>query len=541
MDPTNIPPRWITPAYCIALVCVIGILAGVAVSEMRRSSLPPGSDIADVTVNLGGIPVREHCTTCHPDGDRKQNVPHPEIHPHEPAELGCTGCHLGEGMALDLTVSHGLPGNGARVVLNRRTIQASCYRCHPLQPLTGAEQAWQGYRLFLQKACDSCHPLAGLQQSGRYGPDLSAVGDHLGVTQLVEAIREPDREPLNSLMPRYPLSKRQARKIAIFLKSRTARPLFQTPLAQLRKKELPRPDDLFPGQENLPPGKALLVTKRCTACHRYDKEDGRIGPDLTFIGLLRPTDFLRAFSGNPTAYISEARMPAIRLTRDEKRLLVDELRRSARNARRRLAKAKDGRDIYMLLCQRCHAADGNGQGPIAANLAQRPRPFAGNRSYFAFRSDDELKASLKDGVPGTSMPGFGKLLDEEQREKLIDLLFEAFIGGGRFTKHPRATLPPRPETDPPAAVGRALFGKHCSRCHGRNGNGHGPDADGLTPRPRNLTNRFYVAARSDRQLLRAIAYGIPGSAMPQWSRWLDDGELWALVHQVRRIAEGKEP
>jgi len=543
MTPSPRPPRWITPLYLAALLLTIAALALVGIRAYRHALPSSRETISDLEINLGGTPVREHCMTCHPEGSAAgSSRSHPDIKPHEIAELGCTGCHLGEGMALDARISHGLPGNGARRLLKGRDLQASCYRCHPLQPLTGAEQAWAGYRLFLQKACDSCHPLVGLQGSGRTAPDLSAVGDHLGVEELVTAIRDPARDPVNSTMPRYPLSKRQARKLALFLKSRTARPLFRTPLQNLKQTSLLKPDDLFLGIESMAPGPALLVRSRCTACHRYNDQDGRIAPDLTYIGLLRPAEFLKRFPAAPDQQLARARMPAIQVSEQEAEKIAGELRQNAGQARQRLlATASEARDLYMPLCQRCHAADGNGRGPIAANLAQQPRAFAGNFAFFARRSDAELRRSLAKGIPGTSMPGFERLLDEGQRDMLLDLLFKAFIGGDRFAKETTPPVSGEPEFDLPQAEADHLFAERCARCHGRSGTGQGPEAARLDPAPRNLTNRAYIGSRSDDQLLAAMAYGVPGSAMPAWREELNDGELWGLLHRVRRFASGEGP
>ena len=64
--------------------------------------------IANITVNLGGTPKQEHCRTCHPEGraavGTNHSLPgrgHPNIAPHSMSDLGCTACHLGEGMAAD--------------------------------------------------------------------------------------------------------------------------------------------------------------------------------------------------------------------------------------------------------------------------------------------------------------------------------------------------------------------------------------------------------------------------------------------------------
>ncbi|MDH4264736.1 MAG: hypothetical protein OEW45_03770, partial [Deltaproteobacteria bacterium] len=114
------------------------------------------SIIADVTIHLAGVPYQEHCLTCHPQGkaakisgkDLLFAKDHPSISPHSMDDLGCTACHLGEGMARDLVISHGFKADGARRVLSGEDLQASCYRCHELKVLKGAEKAWDGFRLF---------------------------------------------------------------------------------------------------------------------------------------------------------------------------------------------------------------------------------------------------------------------------------------------------------------------------------------------------------------------------------------------------------
>ena len=142
--------------------------------------------MADITVNLGGTPKQEHCLTCHPEGRPAvagaHSTPsrnHPDIAPHSMYDLGCTACHLGEGMAADTKIAHGRMGNEARKALAGEELQASCYQCHELKPLKGAEQAWQGYRLFSETACDTCHTTGG-RKGASYGPDLSDAAHSWG-------------------------------------------------------------------------------------------------------------------------------------------------------------------------------------------------------------------------------------------------------------------------------------------------------------------------------------------------------------------------
>lgn len=556
MNPSPVKePLWIIYLLTIAaLLACLAALAVVFVGWERGRHYHHGL-IADITVNLGGRPQREHCTTCHPGGGlpiaagKHAQHGHPDIAPHSPEKLGCTGCHLGEGMALDVQISHGLPGLGARTVLKGKELQASCYRCHDLGPLPGAERAWRGYQLFLEKACDTCHHVAGLERGGRFGPDLSTVGSHLGLAQIEEAIREPKKAPENSIMPRFPLSGGQVAQLGTFLKSRVKDPLYATPM------------QVQAGLVSLPPlpvaaGEGILKRKKCLACHQFGEEDGRIAPDLTYIGALRSADYLLEFLANPVRLIPGAVMPTVPLGDDERtqllRLLTTEavgpVSLHAETAEKEIGHsghdaAADplAKHLYMALCQRCHAAAGDGYGPIQPNLAGFPRPFKGNHEFFRRIDDERLVKIVADGIPGTSMPPYGRLLELESRERLLDLLFDAFIGVPRHDKAELQPLPARPTTAAlPSAKADTLFGRLCVRCHGVAGTGTGPEHLQHLPRPRNLTNRPYFAALSDERLARAVADGVPGTAMPAFRERLKSVELWALVQKVRTFSEGVE-
>lgn len=75
-------------------------------------------------------------------------------------------------------------------------------------------------------------------------------------------------------------------------------------------------------------------------------------------------------------------------------------------------KLKQGRNLYMLHCLHCHGVSGDGNGPTAKFLNPRPRDY--RKGIFKFTSTQgplkpsrlDLKAILKQGIPGTSMPSF---------------------------------------------------------------------------------------------------------------------------------------
>ncbi|MBI4055365.1 MAG: c-type cytochrome [Elusimicrobia bacterium] len=90
--------------------------------------------------------------------------------------------------------------------------------------------------------------------------------------------------------------------------------------------------------------------------------------------------------------------------------------------------------------------------------------------------------------------------------------------------------------------GKALFKKQCAVCHGSEGKGDGPAADFLFPKPRNLASKLFKLRSTptgelptDEDLVRTIARGMPGSAMPSFS-FLSEGERKALVAYVKELA-----
>jgi mono/diheme cytochrome c family protein len=79
--------------------------------------------------------------------------------------------------------------------------------------------------------------------------------------------------------------------------------------------------------------------------------------------------------------------------------------------------------------------------------------------------------------------------------------------------------------------GKAVYVKWCAGCHGDGGAGDGPAADAMLPRPRNFTGAIYKIRTTasgqlptDRDLMRAIDEGLPGSAMPAWKDRLSGAE-----------------
>jgi cytochrome c oxidase cbb3-type subunit 2 len=78
--------------------------------------------------------------------------------------------------------------------------------------------------------------------------------------------------------------------------------------------------------------------------------------------------------------------------------------------------------------------------------------------------------------------------------------------------------------------GSQLYARNCASCHGTRGEGDGPGASGLRPRPMNLSEQEYTRDR----LSSSLWNGVAGTAMPAW-RDLSRADLAALAEVTRRF------
>lgn len=66
--------------------------------------------------------------------------------------------------------------------------------------------------------------------------------------------------------------------------------------------------------------------------------------------------------------------------------------------------------------------------------------------------------------------------------------------------------------------GKTLFMNDCVACHGANGEGDGPAAAALKPKPRDFHSpKGWINGRTASGIFKTLAHGIPGSAMPPFS------------------------
>jgi len=98
----------------------------------------------------------------------------------------------------------------------------------------------------------------------------------------------------------------------------------------------------------------------------------------------------------------------------------------------------------------------------------------------------------------------------------------------------------------PAQVeaGKKVYEQHCAQCHGEKGDGQGPGAAHLLPRPRDFTaGKFKLRTTpsgmlpTDDDLRRVVRLGMPYTSMPAWPR-LADAEVDGVVQYLKTFYEG---
>jgi mono/diheme cytochrome c family protein len=91
------------------------------------------------------------------------------------------------------------------------------------------------------------------------------------------------------------------------------------------------------------------------------------------------------------------------------------------------------------------------------------------------------------------------------------------------------------------ATGKSTFEIYCVSCHGEGGQGDGPAAEALNPKPADLTDGMMMIDLGDEYLFWRISEGGAmepfNSAMPAWKNSLSEDQRWQLVTFVRSLAD----
>jgi len=118
------------------------------------------------------------------------------------------------------------------------------------------------------------------------------------------------------------------------------------------------------------------------------------------------------------------------------------------------------------------------------------------------------------------------------------------VDQGRKLTFSDLPVAPKPAVTPDLLVrGKEIYAQNCVACHGEKGDGKGLCSAFLIPPPRNFINAKYRIRSTpsgnlptDEDLFRAVSLGVIGTAMPPWTRMLNETDRWAVVEYIKTLS-----
>jgi mono/diheme cytochrome c family protein len=211
-----------------------------------------------------------------------------------------------------------------------------------------------------------------------------------------------------------------------------------------------------------------------------------------------------------------------------------------------------GEQLYMENCSVCHGDFGQTGVWTRANMSSAPRNFTADRSLNEL-SRKRMTESITFGVAGKAMMPYGSRLTNAEIGSIVDYIRLAIMGldvdrvvaekatlEGEIQASNKVRAPDAPAfmntkdfmTQPfpndligDPNEGRKIYVRNCFACHGVKGNGQGPRAFFIKPKPRNFISDDSRRALNRPKIYKAVHDGRPGTVMPAWSKVLSDQEV----------------
>ena len=209
-----------------------------------------------------------------------------------------------------------------------------------------------------------------------------------------------------------------------------------------------------------------------------------------------------------------------------------------------------GKRVYDARCVECHGSAGHGDGRAASILTPHPRDFTAGKYKLrttetgSIPTDDDLLRTVRQGVYGSAMPGWEKILSEAE---LQDVVVYIKTLSPRFATELAAPVTigsPVPSSPDSIARGEEVFARlRCASCHGNDGRGTGAIAtafedDWKQPlRASDLTEPWtFHGGATSRDVYLRFRTGMSGTPMPSFKDTASDADMWDLANFVVSLA-----
>ncbi len=228
-------------------------------------------------------------------------------------------------------------------------------------------------------------------------------------------------------------------------------------------------------------------------------------------------------------------------------------------------KIEAGKRVYFTKCVWCHGVNGSGDGPGADRLWPRPRNF--NAGTFKIRHtasgelpliDVDLLQTVTHGLPGSAMPSWEGILNEEQRKDVLafvtaELVQDRSWQDDEFEELHILELEKLAGAKVPASAESIKRGSElvvenkCIECHGVEGRGDGnafnlKDDWGFSIQPADWHKCWnFRGSRQDaynvKNIFRTFSTGINGTPMPSFADNTTVEDRWHIANYVNHLCE----
>ena len=486
----------------------------------------------------------DRCETCHlgVEDPRFAKLPqpytyHPGINTHPADKFGCTVCHEGVGISVDVKGAHGNKENWRNPILDATLVQSRCVQCHERgASLEGGADYARGEILFNRVGCLGCHQVTGMQLERLPGPDLRMVSIKMQRNWLAGWLKDPNSYLGKTYMPNFGLSDDEIKEITSYLEasSRDYNAAHSTPdLAH----------DVPSTPAKVARGKELVLSVGCLGCHNIDdatpnKDEidpavlqRNFGPDLSKIGDKVYGQWIKAWVKNPKGLDPKTTMPSLRLSDEEADAIAAFLQQKgdgtvakldivAEPDNAKLVEAGKER-IEWYNCSGCHPIAGfEGRTFYGPEIT-----FEGDKQYFRLAFGDKLQDMIhldeEEGVqshrnvanfvhmkltdPRQFQPGLLKMPNFHFSDAEVKDL-TVFVTSLKDRVYPSSYHAQMDKKDKAISDGREMFARYnCLGCHAYDKN---------SPRTSGHIRAYY--SREEKALAPPVLYGEGRKVQPLW-------------------------